>query len=165
LRLVIGVPRRTRAAWGKIIIGVALCLGLGACSDDDSPGKTDIESTTDQMVVVDSQVTDGVAADSTVPTDGAPADAGAPGWTCTLDPGSGPFSTVHSDGCRWSWTCPTDGDHELFCETISTASHTCTCKNTTTGATEKTFTSTDICTVAETAIAARANAECGWNLP
>jgi hypothetical protein len=35
----------------------------------------------------------------------------------------------------------------------------------TTGAVEKTFTSTSICTFSEQAIAAQANLNCGWSLP
>lgn len=149
----------------RFVTGVALCLALGACSDDDT--SKDGATTADLAPGPDRALQDdGAFVDSTVPADGAaPADAGAPAWTCTLDPGGGPFSTVHSDGCKWNWTCPTDGNRQLYCETVSTAAHTCTCKNTTTGTTEKTFTSTDICTLAETAIAARANAECGWSLP
>ena len=86
------------------------------------------------------------------------------GWGCTLEPGGGPFSNVHLDGCRWKWKCPDAGDRELFCETISTAEHTCDCKNLTDQTVEKTFRRVDICTYDAQSIAAQANQLCGWQL-
>ncbi len=95
---------------------------------------------------------------------GARPDVDPAGWGCTLEPGGGPFSTVHSDGCRWEWTCPDAGDRELFCETISTAEHTCECKNLTDQSVEQSFRQVDICTYDAQAITAQANQLCGWQL-
>jgi hypothetical protein len=150
----------------RTLLGAVLCCLVAGCSGDDAP--RDSGAVTDQATHADvaPQVDGAVTPDSAPKVDGVVTtpDA-APAWSCTLDPGGGPFSSPHSDGCKWSWTCPTGGNHQLYCETISTASLTCTCTNTTTGATEKTFTSTDICTYSNQAIAAQANAHCGWMLP
>lgn len=86
-----------------------------------------------------------------------------PAWNCTIEPGGGPFTNPHADGCKWRWICPAEGDRELYCDTVSTAEHTCSCKKD--GSVEKQFTSTAMCTYTEQTIAAQVNAECGWNLP
>ena len=145
---------------------LVLCCLAASCSDDtDKPTDAALQPDTrtnpqDAAVQQDSAVfSDGLTHDAPVKTD-----ANMPSWGCTLNPGGGPFSTVHADGCKWEWSCPTDDDRQLYCETISTKDHTCSCKNLTTGKVDKSFKSVSICTLDAAAIAAEANKQCGWKL-
>lgn len=156
-----------------LLLALALCCLLAsACSSDEN--NQDAATTTDTAPAGDgTSATDGPAAqdsattlDSHVKPDGTGnPDAKQGTWSCTLKPGGGTFTNPHTDGCKWEWSCPTEGDRQLYCETVSTASHTCSCKNLQTNTTEKTFTSVDICTYNSQAIAAQANKNCGWSLP
>jgi hypothetical protein len=147
----------------------ALCLFLvaaaGGCSDDNGGPVPDAPSAADMAP------TDGATSDGATTQPDGPGTKDGPGqgdaqaaWSCSLEPGGGPFTNPHADGCKWEWSCPQQGDRQLYCETVSTAEHTCTCKNLTTGQTEKTFKSVDICTYDATTIAAQANGHCGWQL-
>jgi len=150
------------------IVGVALicCAGWG-CSDDTAKPDAAVQQDSqvgqqDTAVQQDGagQPDVAVKADAPVKTD-----ASVNAWSCTQKPGGGPFSTPHSDGCKWEWTCASSDDRQLYCETISTKEHTCDCKNLTTGKVEKTFKSVPICTFSNATIAAEANKHCGWKLP
>lgn len=143
-----------------------LVCGVWACSDDatqpDAATKTDAPTgQVDAAVGQDGAATQDVAAKQDI---AAKQDAAQGTWSCTLKPGGGTFSTPHADGCKWEWSCTGD-DRQLYCETVSTKEHTCSCKNIGTGKVDKTFKSVDICTYGQQAIAAQANKHCGWKLP
>jgi hypothetical protein len=144
---------------------LVLCLAAGCSDDTDKPNDAALQPDThadpqDAAVKQDGAVfADGLTYDAPVKTD---ANMGT--WGCTQKPGGGPFSTRHSDGCRWDWTCTTTDDRQLYCETISTKEHTCSCKNLKTSQVEKSFKSVNICTFSNTAITAEANKHCGWKL-
>jgi hypothetical protein len=151
----------------RLITAAILGCFLFGCSDDGD-GKKNDAAPSDSQVELDAKAGDDATtgADASTAADGPVAgDAASSAWSCALEPGGGPFTNPHADGCRWTWKCPSVGDRQLYCETVSEKSHTCSCKNLTQGKITKTFKSVDICTFDEKTIAAEANKHCGWQLP